>query len=159
MHNSVAFVVRHSRSITQVAVVAASTALLTACYVVPMQPAPGAPVQSPAAAAASVVLASNAVTFNARMYPANDLAAKYGTVQGTVTNDMHGRGIFTASIRGETYSGEATRSVGNARTGIANGSGSRGGWIRCNYQMNSPALGTGQCELDNGARFTMHLGG
>ena len=150
---------RHSRRVAQIALLAASSVLLTACYVVPVQPVPGGPVQSPAAAVASVAPINNAVTFNARMYPSNDLAARYGMVQGTVTNDMHGRGIFTANIRGEIYSGEATRSASNARTGIANGSGSRGGWIRCSYQMNSPALGTGECALDNGARFTMHLGG
>ena len=150
---------RFSRLAAQLAVVTASSVLLTACYVVPMQPVPGGPVQSPAAAVNSVAPANPAVTFNARMYPANDAAAKYGMVQGTVTNDMHGRGIFSANILGETYSGEATRSASNARTGIANGAGSRGGWMRCNYQMNSATLGTGRCELDNGALFTMHLGG
>ena len=148
--------------------VAALAAALTGCYVVPMQPTPGAPVQTPAQAAASVYAPaapaaqapSNApVTFNARMYPANDAAAKFGVVAGTVTNDLHGRGIFTATIRGETYSGEATRAAGSAREGIANGAGSRGGWMKCSYRMNSSTLGTGQCELDNGARFTMHLGG
>ncbi len=163
MQNRIALLSRHSRRFAQLATAVASSVLLTACYVVPMQPVPGGPVQSPAAAAASVApvnVAANApVTFNARMYPANDLAAKYGAVQGTVTNDMHGRGIFTATIQGEVYSGEATRSPGGARTGIANGAGSRGGWMKCSYQMNSAALGTGQCELDNGARFTMHLGG
>ena len=157
MSISRAFVLRHRRLAAQVAAVAAASLLLSACYVVPMQPVPGAPVQSPAAA--SVVPADTPVTFNARMYPANELAAKYGTVQGTVTNDMHGRGIFSASIRGESYSGEATRSPGSSRSGIANASGSRGGWMKCSYQMNSATLGTGQCELDNGARFTMHLGG
>ncbi|MFG5777914.1 hypothetical protein ACFIQF_12635 [Comamonas sp. J-3] len=155
-----ALVSRIARRAAQVAVVAASSLLLSACYVVPMQPVPGGPVQSPAAAASSVAPAANApVTFNARMYPANELAAKYGTVQGTVTNDLHGRGIFSANILGETYSGEATRDASRARSGIANGAGSRGGWMRCSYQMNSATLGTGQCELDNGARFTMHLGG
>ena len=99
------------------------------------------------------------VTFNARMYPANDLAAKYGMVQGQVTNDMHGRGVFTATVAGETYSGEATRSAGSSREGIANGAGSRGGWMKCTYRMNNSSMGTGQCDLHDGARFNMHLGG
>ena len=147
----------------------ALSAALTGCYVVPMQPTAGAPVQSPAAAAASVnptTLAPAAqpavnapLTFNARMYPANDLAAKLGVVTGTVTNDLHGRGIFTANVNGENYSGEATRNAGSSREGIANGAGSRGGWMKCSYRMNSSALGTGHCEMDSGARFTMHLGG
>jgi hypothetical protein len=121
-----------------------------------MQPAPGAPVQAPAAAAASV---NAPVTFNARMYPAIDRAARIGVVTGTVTNDLHGRGIFTASVNGEAYSGEATRNAGSTREGIANAAGNRGGWMRCSYRMNSATLGTGQCELNDGARFTMHLGG
>lgn len=159
MHTSIAFVTRHRLRAAQAAGVLALSSLLSACYVVPMQPTAGAPVQSPAAAAASVQQpAPSTVTFNARMYPANDLAAKYGAVQGTVTNDLHGRGIFTANVAGETYTGEATRNPGNSRGGMANGVGSRGGWMKCTYQMNSEALGTGQCELNNGARFTMHLG-
>lgn len=145
--------------------VTATAVLVSGCYVVPMQPTPGAAVQSPVAAVNGIgqppmVRQQDApVTFNARMYPGNDLAAKYGVVQGTVTNDMHGRGIFAVNILGEAYSGEATRSAGSSREGIANGAGTRGGWIKCNYRMNSSMLGTGQCELDNGARFTMHLGG
>ena len=157
--------VRTARRLALGLSVAALSAALTGCYVVPMQPTPGAAVQSPAQAAASVsaapaAQANNApVSFNARMYPANDAAAKFGVVNGTVTNDLHGRGIFTATIRGETYSGEATRAAGSSRDGIANGAGSRGGWMKCSYRMNSSTLGTGQCELDNGARFTMPLGG
>ena len=155
---SVSPVSRNTRLAAQAAALAVSSVLLTACYVVPVQPVPGGPVQSPAAAVQSVAPVNTAVTFNARMYPANDLAARYGMVQGTVTNDMHGRGIFTANILGETYTGEATRSANSARTGVANGVGARGGWMRCTYQMNSGTLGTGQCELNNGARFTMHVG-
>ncbi len=34
----------------------------------------------------------------------------------------------------------------------------RGGYINCNYQMNTTTLGTGQCKLSNGALFTMHVG-
>lgn len=143
----------------------ASAALLSACYVVPMQPTAGAPVQSPSSAMQSTQPSmmpppsDPIITFNARMYPANDLAAKYGMVSGTVSNDTHGRGIFSTVIQGESYTGEATRSAGSNRDGVANGAGNKGGWIRCSYRMNSSTLGTGQCELHNGARFTMHLGG
>lgn len=148
---------RLSHRTIQLATVVASGFLLSACYVVPVQTVPGGPAQSPAAAVNNVAPAP--ATFNARIYPSNDLAAKYGPVQGTVTNDLHGRGFFSASILGEVYSGEATRDGSRGRSGIANGVGNRGGWIKCNYQMNSATQGTGQCELDNGARFTMHLGG
>lgn len=138
----------------QMAGAVGASLLLSACYVVPMQAQP--PTAGPVPA---VVPAPSAVTFNARMYPANDKAAKYGVVQGAVTNDMHGRGIFSANVAGESYTGEATRSTGGGRSGIANGAGSRGGWMKCTYQMNSSTMGTGQCELNDGARFTMHLGG
>lgn len=147
---------RNARRLSLGLSIAALSAVLGGCYVVPMQPAPGAPVQAPAAAAASV---NAPVTFNARMYPANDQAARIGVVTGTVTNDLHGRGIFTANVRGETFTGEATRSAGSSREGIANAAGNRGGWMRCSYRMNSATLGTGQCELNDGARFTMHVGG
>ena len=81
-------------------------------------------------------------------------------VGAVVTNDMNGRGTFTTNINGESFTGEATRIAGSStREGVANGSGSRGSYISCRYQMNSSTLGTGQCKLSNGAEFTMHVGG
>lgn len=114
---------------------------VTTVYVTPSAPAP------------------STMTFAARLYPANDVAAAYGMVNAIVTNDLNGRGIFTTNINGETFNGEATRvGSGSARTGVANGAGNRGGYINCNYQMNNATLGTGQCKLSNGALFTMHVG-
>ncbi|MES2511730.1 MAG: hypothetical protein V4625_17540 [Pseudomonadota bacterium] len=99
------------------------------------------------------------VTFAARLYPANDAASAYGMVGAVVTNDMNGRGTFTTNIGGESFNGEATRVAGSAaREGVANGSGSRGSYLSCRYQMNSATLGTGQCRHSNGALFTMHVG-
>ncbi|MDB5928841.1 MAG: hypothetical protein JWR60_548 [Polaromonas sp.] len=130
-------------------------AALTGCYVVPVNR--GYP---PVAAVQVVPQPPSSMTFTARLYPANEAAAAYGMVSGVVTNDLHGRGIFTTSINGESFSGEATRVVGtSSREGIANGAGSRGSYINCRYQMNSATLGTGQCKLSNGANFTMHVGG
>lgn len=130
---------------------AAVSALLAGCYVVPLQaPSP-----------ASVQLAPMIpmpVTFSARLYPANDMAAAYGTVMAVVTNDLNGRGHFSTNINGESFSGEATR-VAGSRDGLANGAGNRGGFLNCRYTMNSTTLGTGTCEHSNGARFTMHVGG
>jgi hypothetical protein len=79
-------------------------------------------------------------------------------VSAVVTNDLNGRGTFSTAINGENFMGEATRSNGNLRTGVANGSGNRGSYINCTYQMNSTTLGSGQCKLSNGALFTMHVG-
>jgi hypothetical protein len=130
---------------------------LTGCYVVPIQPGqahlPAPTIYVPPAPPASM-------TFAARLYPANDAASSYGMVGAVVTNDMNGRGTFTTNINGESFVGEATRLAGSSsREGVANGSGNRGGYISCRYQMNSATLGTGTCRLANGAQFTMHVGG
>jgi hypothetical protein len=99
------------------------------------------------------------MTFAARLYPANDIASAYGMVSAVVTNDLNGRGTFNTAINGESFTGEATRVAGSSRDGLANGAGNRGSFINCRYQMNSATLGTGQCQLSNGAKFTMHVGG
>lgn len=128
-----------------------ATAGLAGCYVVPIHPAAPAVVPAPAAPAVPV-------TFAARLYPANELASTYGVVGAVVTNDLNGRGHFSTTIHGESFNGEATRLAGSSREGVANGAGSRGGYINCRYTMNSPTLGTGSCRLSNGALFTMHVG-
>jgi hypothetical protein len=132
----------------------AAAAALTGCYVVPLQPQPAL------VHAAPVPMAPPApITFTARLYPANDSATVYGTVMASVTNDLNGRGYFTTSINGEMFSGEATRIGNAAHEGQANGAGNRGSYISCRYTMNSPTLGTGNCRLNNGAAFSMHVGG
>ena len=152
--SSVFSATRLSRRIAVVGVTLTSS-LLTACYVVPVNrnPPPAVVYVAPA------VQAPTSVTFAARLYPANDIASTYGVINAVVTNDLNGRGIFTTNINGENFNGEATRvGGGSARSGVANGAGSRGGYINCNYQMNTTTLGTGQCKLSNGALFTMHVG-
>jgi len=141
---------RFARSVSLAGLVAAGAAALTGCYVVPLQqpqPTVHLPVPAPAP-----------VTFSARLYPANDVAAVHGTVMAVVTNDLNGRGRFTTNISGENFAGEATRVAGSSRDGLANGAGNHGSYINCRYTMNSPALGTGTCRLSNGAVFTMHVG-
>lgn len=129
---------------------------LSGCYVVPLgQPAPAVPSSQSYAVAPAPV----AQTFNARLYPSNPEAARYGAVAGTVTNDMNGRGHFNAQIGGEQFQGEATRVAGSRGTGVANATGSRGGNLSCQYTMNSATLGSGQCVLNSGPAFTMHIGG
>ncbi|MEN9983628.1 MAG: hypothetical protein RJB10_1168 [Pseudomonadota bacterium] len=141
------------RSTILAATVAGAALALTGCYVVPHNQYPTAP--------ATVYVPTTPpapVTFAARLYPSNDLASSYGMVSAVVTNDLNGRGTFSTAINGENFMGEATRSNGNLRTGVANGSGNRGSYINCTYQMNSASLGSGQCKLSNGALFTMHVG-
>ena len=134
---------------------ACGAALLSGCYVVPLNQAPPAyqhqmpvPVAQP----------PTPVTFSARLYPANEQATRYGMVGAVVTNDLHGRGTFSATIQGESFFGEATRKAGSSRDGLASGAGSKGGYLSCQYMMNSSTLGTGTCSLSNGAEFTMHIG-
>jgi hypothetical protein len=132
-----------------------SAVVLTGCYVVPVNQAPGY-ATVPATVVPPVV--PGPITFAARLYPANDLARRYGMVSAVVTNDLNGRGTFSTAIDGESFSGEATRSSTSARDGIANGAGNRGSYLQCTYKMNSATLGTGTCRLSNGALFTMHVG-
>lgn len=128
---------------------------LTGCYVVPLdQHVPASTVIYAPAPQVSVP-----VTFAARLYPANDAATGYGMVLAIVTNDLNGRGHFSTNINGESFSGEATRTSGSQRDGVANGAGNRGNFINCRFAMNSTTQGTGSCRLSDGAVFTMHLGG
>lgn len=150
-----------------------AAALLTGCYVVPMQagqalpagPVTVVPAQAPnaaAAAAGAAVAQAPAPTtqnFTARLYPSNAEASRYGTVTGLVTNDLNGHGSFSAVIAGESFQGEATRAPGGTRSGVANAAGSRGGMLSCRYSMNSATLGSGTCVLNNGPTFAMHVGG
>jgi hypothetical protein len=134
------------------AVLTAAVAGLSACYVVPIDHrASPPPVAVPAPAPGPVLL-------TARLYPANDLAARHGVVNAHVTNDLQGRGTFAAVIGAESFAGEATRRANSARDGMASGAGNRGGYLSCQYTMNSATQGTGRCRLHDGAEFTMHLG-
>jgi len=144
---------RLARTLSLATITGAAVVALSGCYVVPIQPQqPATVVHVPAASPPAPV------TFSARLYPANDAAAAYGTVMAVVTNDLNGRGHFSTSINGESFSGEATRVAGSSRDGVANGAGQRGSYINCRYTMNSATLGTGSCRLSNGAVFSMHVG-
>ena len=135
---------------------ALTAAALSGCYVVPLgQPAPNMPSSQSYAVAPLPV----AQTFSARLYPSNAEAARYGTIGGTVTSDMNGRGHFNAQIGAEQFQGEATRVAGSRGAGVANASGNLGGNLSCQYTMNSATLGSGQCVLNSGPAFTMHIGG
>jgi hypothetical protein len=130
-----------------------ATAALTGCYVVPIHP----PAPAPHVVHVPAPQPPAPLTFSARLYPANDLAASHGMVAAVVTNELNGKGHFTTNIGGENFTGEATRNA-NARDGLANGAGNRGGYISCRYTMNTTTQGTGTCRLASGALFTMHVG-
>lgn len=143
------------------ATVAIIGASLSACYVVPLnqypngQAGPGS-YSGNHGGVAIVPVPAYRPAFSARLYPANPAAARLGSVAGVISNPEQGHGQFTFTLAGEQYSGEATRSP-NANKGVANASGSRGGFVRCDYTMSSAALGSGACTFADGARFDMHI--
>ncbi len=142
--------------------------LLTACYVVPVHPdgrvypPAGSTVNTAPVAAAQlpVAVAPAPVVFTARLYPANEIAARNGIIAGSVSSPQDGKGVFTIPYNGDSLSGEATRtSAGGIHSGVANAAGPRGNFVRCAYRMNSAAQGTGECVFSDGARYQMHVGG
>ena len=95
---------------------------------------------------------------HARLYPDNDTATQTGMVSGTVTNMMTGKGRFQMTYAGEMLVGEATRVSGDERKGIASAYGPSGAFMSCEYQMNSPLQGAGNCLFSNGAKYKVHIG-
>jgi len=148
-------------------VAALGTAVLaTACVVVPVGPDgrpyssyPAYPAGSTLAVAPYVAPAPTIAVMNARLYPANDLAQPGGMAVGQVTNFLDGKGAFSVTIAGELFNGEATRSGRTSREGVANAMGARGGTLSCTYVLNNPTQGSGQCSVNTGARYQLHLGG
>ncbi len=146
-----------------------TAALATACVVVPVGPDgrpysgygnyPAYPAGSALAVAPLAPPVPSVAVMNARLYPANDLAQPGGMAVGQVTNFLDGRGAFSVTIAGEQFNGEATRSGRTSREGVANAIGARGGTLSCTYLLNNPTQGSGQCSVNTGARFQLHLGG
>jgi hypothetical protein len=142
----------------------ACTALVSGCYVVPVRgpdgtvlyqsyplPPVGSPMPGVQAGVAPQVL-------SAKLYPANELAAQSGIVTGSVTNMMTGKGQFQVNYMGEVLNGEATRVSNSERRGVASAYSSKGAYMSCEYQMNTPYQGAGTCLFSNGARYQLHVG-
>ena len=139
---------------------AALSASLSACYVMPVNsngPAPyGAYNGGGTTGVAVMPIPAIRPIYTARLYPSNDAAAKIGQISGVITNPERGHGEFSFANAGESFRGEATRAPGSTQ-GVANASGSRGGFVRCQYTMNSTELGSGSCQFSNGARYDLHV--
>ena len=139
---------------------------LSGCYVLPVAPDgyvyPYPPTAVPPAGASAYPQAQPhgpiPTVLQARLYPANDIAAQTGLVTGTVTNMMTGKGRFQPNSRGEPLVGEATRVDGDARRGVASAYGAGGSFMSCEYQMHTPTQGAGTCAFSNGARYQVHIG-
>ena len=143
------------RNIKGFIALAAMSAALSGCYVVPIQPYPNSNVPTRDFSALAGVPLPRPV-YTARLYPTNESAAALGRVSGTITNPERGHGEFAFTLGNERYVGEATREPGSP-SGHANASGDRGGFVKCSYTMNSASLGAGSCNFSGGARYDMHI--
>jgi hypothetical protein len=138
--------------------------ILGGCYILPMDQYgnPIYPVPPPSygaqASPPSTPKKTGPITISARLYPDSELAAETGVVSGTVTNMLTGKGRFNLSYKGETYTGEATRVSNDSRRGVASAFSPKGGYMSCEYQMNTPRQGAGTCIFSNGAKYKLHLG-
>lgn len=145
---------------------------LTGCYVVPERTADGRVVYQhyplpPVGSVAPPINGSGAnqsgsvssTSLLVRLYPANDVAAGTGVITGSVTNMMTGKGVFNVSYLGEVLTGEATRVSTEERRGVASAFSTKGMYMSCEYQMNTPYQGAGNCTFSNGAAYQMHVGG
>ncbi len=108
-----------------------TSAVLSACYVIPMNPdgSPAWQYLPPAAVAPAFVPAPVAAvpvtpagppmpaTYQARLYPMNERAAQSGQLVATITDLHTGRGMLSMNLDGEYLSGEATR-VSDAHPGF-----------------------------------------
>ncbi len=149
-----------------------TSAFLTGCYVVPERMPDGrivyqhypfpliestAPPLSVGGTVQSGMMSS--ANLPVRLYPANDVAAGTGMITGSVTNLMTGKGVFNVSYLGEVLTGEATRVSNEERRGVASAFSPKGMYMSCEYQMNTPLKGAGNCTFSNGAAYQMHIGG
>ncbi|MCB1773793.1 MAG: hypothetical protein KDI88_09270 [Gammaproteobacteria bacterium] len=141
----------------------ALAALLGGCYVIPVeqdgQVVYQGPYLLPPSGTQAVPGKAGPITLSARLYPNNDLAVSTGVVSGSVTNMMTGKGRFALNYKGEAYAGEATRVSDDDRRGVASAFSPSGGYMSCEYQMNTPRQGAGTCVFSDGAQYKLHIGG
>ena len=128
-------------------------AALSGCYVVPINQQP---VGGGYTAQGTAIVTAIRAPFTARLYPSNTAASRLGQASGVISNPEDGRGQFSFSLGGESFQGEATRATSSSK-GIANASGNRGGFARCEYVMSSSMVGSGSCLFSGGARYDMHI--
>lgn len=139
--------------------VANFAAMLSACYVVPIGQYPNGaygPGMGNQSGIGVVPMGAIRAPYTARLYPSNQAAAHLGSVSGVISNPEQGHGQFSFSVGGESFVGEATRTPNSAK-GIANATGNHGGYVRCDYTMNSAELGTGTCRFSSGAQYDIHI--
>src|SRR5688572_8328220 len=140
----------------RIAMLLALPAALAGCYVVPTADGqhavfiPVGPSQGPGAMPVAPTQPALPRVLNARLYPANDLAAASGMVSGTVTNMGTGKGRFQLQYGNELLTGEATRVSGDQRKGAASAYGPPGAFMSCEQHMTSPEPGAAKYNFPNG---------
>ena len=158
---------RNDRALIALAGVLATLAL-SGCYVVPMQASDGTvlyqhyplpPAGTPVPPVPAPGTGPAPATLSVRLYPSNEVATQTGVVAGSVTNMMTGKGRFIVNYLGEVLTGEATRVSNEERRGVASAFSPKGMFMSCEYQMNTPFQGAGDCTFSNGAKYQMHIGG
>ena len=161
-------------------------ASLSGCYVVPIDarnpppyPAVAAAVRGEPVPVSVAPAQPQPATYQARLYPINDVAGKMGVLTAQVTDNLAGHGSFTLTAGNEILTGEASR-VGSdhpgfgsihrqvygdtgrlptsGRRGIGNAGGSRGTYVNCEYVLTAATQGTGACLFSNGAKYQIHFG-
>jgi hypothetical protein len=153
------------KQIRWVMALVAGAAMVSGCYVVPVRGPDGAvlyqtyPLPPVGAPMPGAQVGPTSQVLSAKLYPANELAAQTGIVVGTVTNLMTGKGLFQVNYMGEVLNGEATRVSNSDRRGVASAYSSKGAYMSCEYQMNTPYQGAGTCTFSNGAKYQLHVGG
>jgi hypothetical protein len=142
-----------------------SSAVLTACYVVPERMPDGSVIYQPypLPPAGMVPAPPHATGITPATLPVTTpvcVAMSFAGYSrtGSVTNMMTGKGVFNVSYQGEVLSGEATRVSNEERKGVASAFSPRGMFMSCEYQMNTPYQGAGNCSFSNGASYRMHIG-
>ena len=158
---------RNDRTLVALAGLLATLAL-SGCYVVPMQASDGTvlyqhyplpPAGTPVPPVPAPGTGPAPATLSVRLYPSNEVATQTGVVAGSVTNMMTGKGRFIVNYLGEVLTGEATRVSNEERRGVASAFSPKGMFMSCEYQMNTPFQGAGDCTFSNGAKYQMHIGG
>lgn len=166
-----------------VAAALGASAILSGCYVVPIDPrypveqqvVISQPARTPVALPGPQPVPN---TLQARLYPLNEMAGKMGALSATVIDSANGHATFALNHAGDLLQGEATRvaagypGFGNVhrevygdgrmpagQRGIASGVSARGTYVNCEYALNGPNRGTGACLFSNGAKYQMHFGG
>ena len=168
------------KSVLALVVAAGAAAVLSGCYVVPIDGRQPTPQQLATPGASAVVIPGShpvPAALEARLYPLNEMAGKMGPLTASVVDRVNGHASFSLTQGGELLQGEASRvpagypGFGNVhrevygqgqmpsgQRGIASASGNRGTYVNCEYALTASNRGTGACLFSNGAKYQLHFG-